>query len=201
MKRFTIILLLVMLMPTIVLAAPKYESKTLQEALKDEEIKYDLGDYEESDDQVTIYLFRGKGCSHCYEFLEYVSSKLIKEYGDKIKVVTYEVWNNKNNSKLMQKVSDYFKDDASGVPYIVIGKKTFNGYAESMNDDLKEAIDNLYDSEERFDVFDKIDLSKETEETEKESDSTLTIVFIIFAAAAIIALIVTSIKKKNQVAE
>ena len=200
MKKITVLLLLVMLMPTIVLAAPKYESKTLEEALKDEKIEYDLGDYEEKDDQVTIYLFRGKGCSHCYEFLEYVSSKLIKEYGDKIKVVTYEVWNNKNNSKLMEKISDYFKDDASGVPYIVIGKKTFNGYAESMNDELKSAIDDLYDSDERFDVFDKIDLSKETSESEEKSDSTLTIVFIIFAAIAIVALIVTSINKKKQVA-
>lgn len=200
MKKITVLLLLVMLMPTIVLAAPKYESKTLEEALKDEKIEYDLGDYEEKDDQVTIYLFRGKGCSHCYEFLEYVSSKLIKEYGDKIKVVTYEVWNNKNNSKLMEKISDYFKDDASGVPYIVIGEKTFNGYAESMNDELKSAIDDLYDSDERFDVFDKIDLSKETSESEEKSDSTLTIVFIIFAAIAIVALIVTSINKKKQVA-
>lgn len=199
MKKFAILLLLVILMPTMVLAASKYERKTLEEALKDEEIEYDLGDYKENDDQVTIYLFRGKGCSHCYEFLEYVSSTLIKEYGDKVKVATYEVWNNKSNSQLMQKVSDYFKDDASGVPYIVIGDKTFNGYSESMNDDIKTAIDNLYNSEEKFDVFDKIDLNAEPEEEEK-TDSTLTIVFIIFAAIAIVALIVTSIKKQSKVA-
>lgn len=197
MKKFIVLLLLAMLMPTMVLAAPKYEKKTLEEALKDEGIKNDLGDYEEDDDQVTIYLFRGKGCSHCYEFLEYVSSKLIKEYGDKIKVETYEVWNNKNNAKLMQKVSDYFKDDASGVPYIVIGDKTFNGYSESMNEELKSTIDNLYDSEERFDVFDKIDLDKDDEEEDDdETDSTQTIVFIIFAISAIVGLIVTSMKRK-----
>lgn len=197
MKKFIVLLLLAMLMPTMVLAAPKYEKKTLKEALKDEGIKNDLGDYEEDDDQVTIYLFRGKGCSHCYEFLEYVSSKLIKEYGDKIKVETYEVWNNKNNAKLMQKVSDYFKDDASGVPYIVIGDKTFNGYSESMNEELKSTIDNLYDSEERFDVFDKIDLDKDDEEEDDdETDSTQTIVFIIFAISAIAGLIVTSMKRK-----
>lgn len=198
MKKFIVLLLLAMLMPTMVLAAPKYEKKTLKEALKDEGIKNDLGDYEEDDDQVTIYLFRGKGCSHCYEFLEYVSSKLIKEYGDKIKVETYEVWNNKNNAKLMQKVSDYFKDDASGVPYIVIGDKTFNGYSESMNEELKSTIDNLYDSEERFDVFDEIDLDKDDEEEDgdDETDSTQTIVFIIFAISAIVGLIVTSMKRK-----
>lgn len=197
MKKFIVLLLLAMLMPTMVLAAPKYEKKTLKEALKDEGIKNDLGDYEEDDNQVTIYLFRGKGCSHCYEFLEYVSSKLIKEYGDKIKVETYEVWNNKNNAKLMQKVSDYFKDDASGVPYIVIGDKTFNGYSESMNEELKSTIDNLYDSEERFDVFDEIDLEKDDEEDDDdETDSTQTIVFIIFAISAIVGLIVTSMKRK-----
>lgn len=201
MKKYITFLLLVLLLPSIVLAAPSYQSKTLEEALKEEKIDNDLGDYQETDDKVTIYLFRGAGCSHCYEFLEYVSSDLMKEYGDKFKVVTYEVWKNENNAKLMQKVSDYFKDDASGVPYIIIGDKTFNGYATSMNDEIKEAIDKLYNSEEKFDVFDKIDInSNEPEKTTSEQDSTMIIVFILFAVVAIIALVIAGIKKNKEVA-
>ena len=201
MKKYITFLLLVLLLPSIVLAAPSYQSKTLEEALKEEKIDNDLGDYQETDDKVTIYLFRGAGCSHCYEFLEYVSSDLMKEYGDKFKVVTYEVWKNESNAKLMQKVSDYFKDDASGVPYIIIGDKTFNGYATSMNDEIKEAIDKLYNSEEKFDVFDKIDInSNEPEKTTSEQDSTMIIVFILFAVVAIIALVIAGIKKNKEVA-
>lgn len=195
MKKIITFLLLVLMLPTLVLAKPEYKSLTLEEALKDEKIEYDLGGYEETDEKATIYLFRGKGCSHCYEFLEYVSSDLIKKYGNYFKIITYEVWNNADNAKLMQEVSDYLDDDASGVPYIVIGDKTFNGYAESMNEEIESAIKELYDSEERYDVLTQIETNPK--ETKKKSDNTFTIVSIIFAATAIFILIITSIKKQK----
>ncbi|MBR2833027.1 MAG: hypothetical protein IKE75_01075, partial [Bacilli bacterium] len=157
MKKYITLLLLILLMPSFVLAA-SYESKTLSEALKDEEIENDLEGYDDNEEKPVIYLFRGKGCSHCYEFLEYASSDLVKEKGDKFRMVTYEVWNNKENAELMQKVSDYFEDEANGVPYIVIGEKTFNGYSKSMNKEIEEAIDKLNEDEEKFDVLTKIDM-------------------------------------------
>ena len=198
MKKYITFLLLILLMPSFVLAS-SYESKTLSEAIKDEEIKNDLGDYDDNEEKPVIYLFRGKGCSHCYEFLEYASSDLVKEKGDKFRMVTYEVWNNEANAKLMQKVSDYFKDDASGVPYIVIGDKTFNGYSESMNKEIEEAIDKLNDSEEKFDVLTKIDMkSSPKKEKKSKQDNTFTIVFILFAIVALIVLVVTSFRKKEM---
>ena len=198
MKKYITFLLLILLMPSFVLAA-SYESKTLSEAIKDEEIENDLGDYDDNEEKPVIYLFRGKGCSHCYEFLEYASSDLVKEKGSKFRMVTYEVWNNEANAELMQKVSDYFKDDASGVPYIVIGDKTFNGYSESMNKEIEEAIDKLNDSEEKFDVLTKIDMKSSPKKEEKsKQDNTFTIVFIIFAAVALIVLVVTSFRKKEM---
>ena len=195
MKKYITFLLLILLMPSFVLAA-SYESKTLSEALKDEKIESNLEGYDDNEEKPVIYLFRGKGCSHCYEFLEYVSSELIKEYGSKFRLVSYEVWNNEANGELMQKVSDYFKDDASGVPYIVIGEKTFNGYSKSMNKEIEEAIDKLNESEEKFDVLTKIDLKSKTKNAEKE-DNTFTVVFIIFAAIILTILIVNSFRKKE----
>lgn len=198
MKKYITFLLLILLMPSFVLAA-SYESKTLSEAIKDEEIKNDLGDYDDNEEKPAIYLFRGKGCSHCYEFLEYASSDLVKEKGNKFRLVTYEVWNNEANAELMQKVSDYFKDDASGVPYIVIGDKTFNGYSESMNKEIEEAIDKLNESEEKFDVLTKIDMkSSSKKEKKSKQNNTFTIVFMLFAAAALIVLVVTSFRKKEM---
>ena len=198
MKKYITFLLLILLMPSFVLAA-SYESKTLSEAIKDEEIKNDLGDYDDNEEKPAIYLFRGKGCSHCYEFLEYASSDLVKEKGNKFRLVTYEVWNNEANAELMQKVSDYFKDDASGVPYIVIGDKTFNGYSESMNKEIEEAIDKLNESEEKFDVLTKIDMkSSSKKEKKSKQDNTFTIVFMLFATAALIVLVVTSFRKKEM---
>ena len=198
MKKYITFLLLILLMPSFVLAA-SYESKTLSEAIKDEEIKNDLGDYDDNEEKPAIYLFRGKGCSHCYEFLEYASSDLVKEKGNKFRLVTYEVWNNEANAELMQKVSDYFKDDASGVPYIVIGDKTFNGYSESMNKEIEEAIDKLNESEEKFDVLTKIDMkSSSKKEKKSKQNNTLTIVFMLFAVAALTVLVVTSFRKKEM---
>lgn len=198
MKKYITFLLLILLMPSLVLAA-SYESKTLSEAIKDEEIENDLGDYDDNEDKPVIYLFRGKGCSHCYEFLEYASSDLVKEKGNKFRMVTYEVWNNEANAELMQKVSDYFKDDASGVPYIVIGDKTFNGYSNSMNKEIEEAIDKLNESEEKFDVLTKIDMkSSPKKEKKSKQNNTFTIVFMLFAVAALIVLVVTSFRKKEM---
>lgn len=198
MKKYITFLLLILLMPSLVLAA-SYESKTLSEAIKDEKIENDLEGYDDNEEKPVIYLFRGKGCSHCYEFLEYASSDLVKEKGDKFRMVTYEVWNNEANAELMQKVSDYFKDDASGVPYIIIGEKTFNGYAKSMNKEIEEAIDKLSDSEEKFDVLTKIDMNSTIKKEKKsKQDNTFTIVFMLFAVVALIVLVVTSFRKKEM---
>ena len=198
MKKYITFLLLILLMPSFVLAA-SYESKTLSEALKEEKMDNELEGYDDNEEKPAIYLFRGDGCPHCTEFLEYASSKLVKEKGDKFRLVTYEVWKNEDNAELMQKVSDYFKDDASGVPYIIIGDKTFNGYAESMNKEIEEAIDKLNDSEEKFDVLTKIDMkSSSKKEKKSKQDNTFTIVFMLFAVVALIVLVVTSFRKKEM---
>lgn len=198
MKKYITFLLLILLMPSLVLAA-SYESKTLSEALKEEKMDSELEGYDDNEEKPAIYLFRGDGCPHCTEFLEYASSKLVKEKGDKFRLVTYEVWKNEDNAELMQKVSDYFKDDASGVPYIIIGDKTFNGYAESMNKEIEEAIDKLNDSEEKFDVLTKIDMNSTVKKEKKsKQDNTFTIVFMLFAVVVLIVLVVTSFRKKEM---
>ena len=198
MKKYITLLLLILLMPSFVLAA-SYESKTLSEALKEEKMDEDLGDYDDNEEKPAIYLFRGDGCPHCTEFLEYASSDLVKEKGNEFRLVTYEVWKNEANAELMQKVSDYFKDEANGVPYIVIGEKTFNGYSKSMNKEIEEAIDKLNEDEEKFDVLTKIDMKKTTKKEEKsKKDNTFTIVFMLFAVVALVVLVVTSFRKKEM---
>lgn len=197
MKKIITFLLLILLIPTMTLAKEAYTSETLEETLEKEEIKAEnLDDYKEGENKVPIYLFRGQGCSHCHEFLEFVASDLAPEYGTKFELVSFEVWNNQNNAKFMEEVSDYLGDDASGVPYIIIGKKTFNGYSESMNDEIKSAIDDLYGSEERYDVLTEIKEHPKTKKVAKQ-DSSFTVVFVIFASIAVIALVVTGIKKNS----
>ena len=47
-------------------------------------------------EKVKVYLFRGAGCSHCYDFLTYFADKY-ETYDDYFEIVTYESWNNSTN--------------------------------------------------------------------------------------------------------
>ena len=72
-------------------------------------------------EKVTVYLFRGKGCSHCADFLTYFSSRY-KKYEDYFEIVAYESWNNEDNQKLMLAIKEQLGEEANGsVPFIVIG--------------------------------------------------------------------------------
>ena len=78
-------------------------------------------------EKINIYVFRGSGCSHCHEALTFLYG-LDGEYDDYINVVSYEVWYSKENSVLAQAVAKRLNDKFEGVPYIVIGEKSFAGF-------------------------------------------------------------------------
>jgi len=65
-KKILILLLMVLIvLPTTAFAEEKtYTTLNLDEALTEEEIDHDFSNYKETDDQVTIYLFRGRGCGY-----------------------------------------------------------------------------------------------------------------------------------------
>ena len=51
----------------------------------------------EENREVTLYFFRGEGCSHCAEFEAWLD-EIEPEYGDLFKVVDYEVWNDEEKA-------------------------------------------------------------------------------------------------------
>lgn len=167
MKLFKILLLCLALLPINASASEVvYETKNLEETLKDEAIEYDFSNYQETDDQITVYLFRGKGCQYCNNFLKFLNS-IVEEYGKYFKLESYEVWVNKENSELFEKVSTFLEQDASGVPFIIIGDQVFPGYASGYDEAIKNAIVNLYNSEDRYDVF----VEMEKAETKAKRDA------------------------------
>ena len=107
-----------------------------------------------SNDKITIYMFRGKGCGYCRSFLNFLSS-INPEYGKYFELKSYEVWYDENNGELMSKISTFLEQEAGGVPYIIIGDKVFAGYASSYDDQIKTAIKNLYETKKskRYDVM------------------------------------------------
>ena len=130
----------------------EYTTMDLKATLEEEEIVIKDKDYKNSDDKVIIYMFRGKGCGYCKSFLNFLNDNL-KEYGKYFKLVSFETWYDENNAKLVSTISNFLGEEAGGVPYIIIGKQAFPGYSESYDDAIKSAIMELYDSKDRYDVF------------------------------------------------
>lgn len=121
----------------------------------------DLSNYKESEDKVNVYVFRGSSCSYCFSSIVYFTT-ILEEYGKYFNLVTYEVWENKDNENLMNNVADVLGDEVTGVPYIVIGDTSFPGYAESMNSDIEKTIKDQYNSKEKYDVMENLDNPSET---------------------------------------
>ena len=167
----------------------KYVTKNLEETLTEEQIEHDLSKYKENDKQVTIYMFRGSGCGYCKKFLTFLNS-IVDEYGEFFKLESYEVWADKKNAALMEEVADVLETTISGVPFIIIGDQTFPGYSDRYDESIKKAIKDLYNSKERYDIFEELEAKKQEEaNVNKHSRSTMlviTAIFIILSTGAII---------------
>lgn len=132
------------------------------------------------DKRVNLYLFRGEGCPHCAEAEEWFDS-IKGKYGDYFKVVDYEVWNDEDNAKLMEKVAKLRNEDVSGVPYIIIGDKSWNGFDESYEDEMIDQIKSVYsqDVSKRYDIMNYVNDSSSNSKTKKSSSSDVLALIII----------------------
>ena len=160
----------------------------------------------EDSKKVKLYFFHGDGCPHCAEAEEFFDS-IKDEYGDKFEVVAYEVWYDTDNNELLQKIGEARDEKISGVPYILIGDKSWSGYASSLDDEIIDAIKSEYDKDvaDRYDIMNYVDSSKgnpkalgdnssngsnnsnnsTTVKDEKKSNDALAIVIMLVVAAGI----------------
>lgn len=175
-----------------------YKTMNLEESLTEEKIDHDLSSYKEDDKQVTIYLFRGRGCTHCRAFLTFLNS-IVPEYGKNFKVVSYEVWYDKDNGDLLDKVSTYLGQPATGVPFIVIGDQAFGGYGERYNDTIKKTITDLYNSGNKYDVFEEIEKAEIKEKVDKLIDNTLPAIICSVVVIIIVIIIICNNNKRVMV--
>lgn len=141
--------------------------------------KADFSNYQESDDKVNVYIFRGSTCGYCLKAVAYFAS-IIPEYGQYFNLKTYEVWANEDNSNLLENVASVLGKEVRGVPFIVIGDSVFSGYADTYNSDIEAKIKSEYESKDRYDVMQHLNDKKEdTKSTSTSSNSTL--LWVIFA--------------------
>ena len=128
-----------------------------KESLAAEEIELKYTDYQETDDQVTIYLFRGQGCHYCKDFLNFLNDNA-QEYGKYFKLRSYETWHDSFNIDLLEATASFLNRPVEGVPYIIIGNKVFAGYAPSYDEEILATIKDAYDggSMYKYDVFEEM---------------------------------------------
>lgn len=148
MKKSIIYLIVssLILICLIIYAIPKFslamydESKVLKENTESD-ITYN--------DKINIYLFWGDGCPHCKALAKFLGT-LSSKYTN-YNLYTFEVWHNNDNVDLMNRMATSFNEKAEGVPYLIIGDKTFIGYSEDDNSAIKQAILDAYNS--KYDAY------------------------------------------------
>jgi len=87
-------------------------------------------DIKSSEDKVNIYVFWGDGCPHCKHLAEFFNLHR-SEVEKMANLYTLEVWKNSDNLTLMKNFGKFLGETPKGVPYFIIGNKTFSGYSES----------------------------------------------------------------------
>ena len=80
------------------------------------------------DNLVNLYLFYSKTCPHCEKKKKMLDS--IKDDYKNLRIYKYEL-SEDNNSEIFKNVATLFDLNVSGVPFTIIGEKTFIGYGEN----------------------------------------------------------------------
>ena len=174
LKYLVVLLAIFLIMPFAVFA--EEEASNNDENTTEEASSNDNSDSK----KVNVYFFRGEGCSHCAEAEEWFDS-IKEEYSEYYNLIDYEVWYNTDNSDLMQKVADARGEEAEGVPYIIIGDKSWNGFDSSYEEDMINQIKSVYaqDVKDRYDIMTLLTDSKTSKKDSNASDVLVLLAIIV----------------------
>lgn len=86
---------------------------------------------------ITVYY--SPTCPHCHHAREFISNNLVYEYPElKVSEVNVMV---QESLPMFQDALKKCEYESGGVPVIVIGEKCFQGYADFMQKDLRDAVE------------------------------------------------------------
>lgn len=86
-----------------------------------------------------ITLYYSPYCPHCHHARDFFVNRIVYEYPD-VRIVQVNVMDQKNLPQF-QDVLKKCKYDSGGVPVIVVGDKCFQGYADFMQQELRDAVE------------------------------------------------------------
>lgn len=197
-KILFVLVVTLLLFPLMTFALPdkgNYVSTSLKETLEDAGIELKNVDYEESDKQITVYLFRSSNCQYTKPLLEYFNS-ISDEYGEYFKLMAFDVAQNSDNMDLYREVVDFLGQEVKGVPFYVIGDKTYLGFSEEAKDEIGRTIKAEYDRFDRYDVFEAMaeQATRPEEKPEEKREFSLLFYVFIFIIIVVVTLLFINIK-------
>lgn len=156
----------------------RYASETLAETFTAENISYDFSNsnYNDSNNVVTLYVFRKDSCTNCKNFYNFIKDTLLPNYADKFRVVSYELQNNPTNFTLLNQIADaYGQKPADGTyttPIVIVGNTMSAG---PVNTNRQQEIINLINSSTTTDeVIDSSSIRTNMKTSFTDSNFTLT---------------------------
>ena len=188
LKYLVLLLITVLFVPFAVYATDEAATTTGEEQVTTEEAAT------EESKEVKVYLFRGETCPHCQEAEEWFQS-IEAEYGSYFEIVDYETWEHEENVDIFREVlkarGEYVSDEESlGVPYILIGDKSWNGFTEEYEQEIIDQIKQVFaqDVSERYDIMKYIESGttpkKESAEKSGASDAIILLVILLVCGGA-----------------
>ncbi|MBU1167352.1 hypothetical protein KKC60_03005 [Patescibacteria group bacterium] len=90
-------------------------------------VNFDTAKADDSAEELNIYFFHGDGCPHCADADEFFKNELEPTYPN-LKIHRFELWYDKDNQKLLQKVVDELDIQGNSVPITIVGGKPIYGY-------------------------------------------------------------------------
>ena len=162
------IILIISVVTLLLLSMMIYVSNTLNQSSKKDSTKTHTtsqssnaefakmteSDIKSSEDKVNIYIFWGDGCPHCKHLAEFFNQHR-SEVEKMANLYTLEVWKNSDNLTLMKNFGKFLGETPKGVPYFIIGNKTFSGYSESDTKTQKQILETIKTESQKSTKTDK----------------------------------------------
>lgn len=89
-------------------------------------------------EEIFVYFFWGRGCPHCEEEKLFLN-EMTKKY-PAMKIIDFEVWYNKQNAALLNRMAKAYNMKGSGVPVTFIGENAFIGFSKHSKEEIAESI-------------------------------------------------------------
>lgn len=104
-------------------------------------------------EKVTVYVFTGQSCDYCNVALKYLYDHR-EEYEDDVEIRTFEVWKNKENSKLFDEVKRVVSQNNYAIPFFLISN-TYgkSGYVENDGQVIINAALSFKDNSNYVDII------------------------------------------------